>query len=155
MIRHSQRENRHRAVRWFTSGLEHASKHRTAGYRQCSGKTVITTGMACWGRHIPVWMMQQFLRNAIDKNLDGEYQLHDSKLTFLTSSKPDHPTGNIFDPLVNWPCWRRQWNTTRGWHRMDSRDVSWERLDHFYGVLVRVQTLSEGVRGDFGQLALH
>ncbi|STJ10806.1 diguanylate cyclase [Escherichia coli] len=50
------------------------------------------------GMSIPVRTMQQFLRNAIDKNLDGEYQLYDSKLRFLTSSNPDHPTGNIFDP---------------------------------------------------------
>ncbi len=32
------------------------------------------------GMSIPVRTMQQFLRNAIDKNLDGEYQLYDSKL---------------------------------------------------------------------------
>lgn len=37
---------------------------------------------------------------------------------------------------------------------MDSRYVSWERLDHFDGVLVRVHTLSEGVRGDFGSISI-
>ncbi len=29
-----------------------------------------------------------------------------------------------------------------------------ERLDHFDGVLVRVHTLSEGVRGDFGSISI-
>lgn len=43
---------------------------------------------------------------------------------------------------------------TRGGIRMDSRYVSWERLDHFDGVLVRVHTLSEGVRGDFGSISI-
>ena len=42
---------------------------------------------------------------------------------------------------------------TRGGIRMDSRYVSWERLDHFDGVLVRVHMLSEGVRGDFGSIS--
>lgn len=37
---------------------------------------------------------------------------------------------------------------------MDSRYVSWERLDYFDGVLVRVYTLSEGVRGDFGSISI-
>ena len=43
---------------------------------------------------------------------------------------------------------------TRGGIRMSSRYVSWERLDHFDGVLVRVHTLSEGVRGDFGSISI-
>lgn len=43
---------------------------------------------------------------------------------------------------------------TRGGIRMDSRYVGWERLDHFDGVLVRVHTLSEGVRGDFGSISI-
>ncbi len=50
------------------------------------------------GMSIPVRNYPAIFRNAIDKNLDGEYQLYDSKLRFLTSSNPDHPTGNIFDP---------------------------------------------------------
>ena len=98
--------------------------------------------------------MQQFLRNAIDKNLDGEYQLYDSKLRFLTSSNPDHPTGNIFDPRELALLAQAMEHDTRGGIRMDSRYVSWERLDHFDGVLVRVHTLSEGVRGDFGSISI-
>ncbi len=43
---------------------------------------------------------------------------------------------------------------TRGGIRMNSRYVSWERLDHFDGVLVRVHTLSEGVRGNFGSISI-
>ncbi|EFI8907037.1 cellulose biosynthesis regulator YedQ [Escherichia coli] len=106
------------------------------------------------GMSIPVRTMQQFLRNAIDKNLDGEYQLYDSKLRFLTSSNPDHPTGNIFDPRELALLAQAMEHDTRGGIRMDSRYVSWERLDHFDGVLVRVHTLSEGVRGDFGSISI-
>lgn len=96
-IGHSQRENRHRAVRWFTSQPEHASNTEP----QVTVSVPVDSNNYWYGvlgMSIPVRTMQQFLRNAIDKNLDGEYQLYDSKLRFLTSSNPDHPTGNIFDP---------------------------------------------------------
>lgn len=72
----------------------------------------------------------------------------------MTSSNPDHPTGNIFDPRELALLAQAMEHDTRGGIRMDSRYVSWERLDHFGGVLVRVHTLSEGVRGDFGSISI-
>ncbi len=152
-IGHSQRENRHRAVRWFTSQPEHASNTEP----QVTVSVPVDSNNYWYGvlgMSIPVRTMQQFLRNAIDKNLDGEYQLYDSKLRFLTSSNPDHPTGNIFDPRELALLAQAMEHDTRGGIRMDSRYVSWERLDHFDGVLVRVHTLSEGVRGDFGSISI-
>ena len=44
---------------------------------------------------------------------------------------------------------------TRGGIRMDSRYISWERLDHFDGVLVRVHTLSELCAAISAVSALH
>lgn len=152
-IGHSQRENRHRAVRWFTSQPEHASNTEP----QVTVSVPVDSNNYWYGvlgMSIPVRTMQQFLKNAIDKNLDGEYQLYDSKLRFLTSSNPDHPTGNIFDPRELALLAQAMEHDTRGGIRMDSRYVSWERLDHFDGVLVRVHTLSEGVRGDFGSISI-
>ncbi|MGK3684264.1 cellulose biosynthesis regulator diguanylate cyclase DgcQ, partial [Escherichia coli] len=152
-IGHSQRENRHRAVRWFTSQPEHASNTEP----QVTVSVPVDSNNYWYGvlgMSIPVRTMQQFLRNAIDKNLDGEYQLYDSKLRFLTSSNPDHPTGNIFDPRELALLAQAMEHDTRGGIRMVSRYVSWERLDHFDGVLVRVHTLSEGVRGDFGSISI-
>ncbi len=152
-IGHSQRENRHRAVRWFTSQPEHASNTEP----QVTVSVPVDSNNYWYGvlgMSIPVRTMQQFLRNAIDKNLDGEYQLYDSKLRLLTSSNPDHPTGNIFNPRELALLAQAMEHDTRGGIRMDSRYVSWERLDHFDGVLVRVHTLSEGVRGDFGSISI-
>lgn len=142
-----------RAVRWFTSQPEHASNTEP----QVTVSVPVDSNNYWYGvlgMSIPVRTMQQFLRNAIDKNLDGEYQLYDSKLRFLTSSNPDHPTGNIFDPRELALLAQAMEHDTRGGIRMDSRYVSWERLDHFDGVLVRVHTLSEGVRGDFGSISI-
>ena len=79
VIGHSQRENRHRAVRWFTSQPEHASNTEP----QVTVSVPVDSNNYWYGvlgMSIPVRTMQQFLRNAIDKNLDGEYQLYDSKL---------------------------------------------------------------------------
>lgn len=152
-VGHSQRDNRHRAVRWFTSQPEHASNTEP----QVTVSVPVDSENYWYGvlgMSIPVRTMQQFLRNAIDKNLDGEYQLYDSKLRLLTSSNPDHPTGNIFDPRELALLAQAMEHDTRGGIRMNSRYVSWERLDHFDGVLVRVHTLSEGVRGDFGSISI-
>ncbi len=121
-IGHSQRENRHRAVRWFTSQPEHASNTEP----QVTVSVPVDSNNYWYGvlgMSIPVRTMQQFLRNAIDKNLDGEYQLYDSKLRFLTSSNPDHPTGNIFDPRELALLAQAMEHDTRGGIRMDSRYV--------------------------------
>ncbi len=136
-------------VRWFTSQPEHASNTEP----QVTVSVPVDSNNYWYGvlgMSIPVRTMQQFLRNAIDKSSTGEYQLYDSKLRFLTSSNPDHPTGDIFDPRELAMLAQAMEHDTRGGIRMDSRYVSWERLDHF-DALVRVHTLSEGVRGDFGQ----
>ncbi|XPE44568.1 hypothetical protein ACNKHV_12310 [Shigella flexneri] len=99
--------------------------------------------------------MQQFLINAIDKNLDGEYQLHEnSKLIFLTSSKNDHPTGNIFDRSELALLAQAMEHDTRAAFVWTVAMLAGKRLDHFDGVLVRVHTLSEGVRGDFGSISI-
>lgn len=152
-IGHSQRENRQRAVRWFTSQHE----HNNATEPQVTVSVPVDNNNYWYGvlgMSIPVRSMQQFLQNAIDKNLDGEYQLYDSKLKLLTSSNPDHPGEDLFDPRELASLAQDIEHDTRGGIRMNSRYVSWERLDHFDGVLVRIHTLSEGVRGDFGSISI-
>ncbi|XPE50312.1 hypothetical protein ACNKHL_11845 [Shigella flexneri] len=64
----------------------------------------------------------------------------------MTSSNPDHPTGNILIPRELALLAQAMEHDTRGGIGMNSRYVHWERLDHLDGVLVRVHTLSEGVQ---------
>lgn len=152
-IGHSQRENRQRAVRWFTSQHD----HNNVTEPQVTVSVPVDSNNYWYGvlgMSIPVRSMQQFLQNAIDKNLDGEYQLYDSKLKLLTSSNPENPTEDLFDPRELASLAQAIEHDTRGGIRMNSRYVSWERLDHFDGVLVRIHTLSEGVRGDFGSISI-
>lgn len=152
-IGHSQRENRQRAVRWFTSQHD----HNNVTEPQVTVSVPVDSNNYWYGvlgMSIPVRSMQQFLQNAIDKNLDGEYQLYDSKLKLLTSSNPENPTEDLFDPRELASLAQAIEHDTGGGIRMNSRYVSWERLDHFDGVLVRIHTLSEGVRGDFGSISI-
>ena len=37
---------------------------------------------------------------------------------------------------------------------MGTRYINWEKLRHFDGALVRIQTLREGIRGDFGSISI-
>ncbi|MEY5547760.1 cellulose biosynthesis regulator diguanylate cyclase DgcQ, partial [Salmonella enterica subsp. enterica serovar Corvallis] len=43
---------------------------------------------------------------------------------------------------------------TLGGLRLGTHYVSWERLDHFDGVLLRVHTLREGIQGNFGSISI-
>ncbi|EHE9876910.1 cellulose biosynthesis regulator YedQ [Escherichia coli] len=152
-IGQSERENRQRAVRWFTS----VHDHNNVTEPQVTVSVPIDSNNYWYGvlgMSIPVRSMQQFLKNAIDKKLDGEYQLYDSKLKLLTSSNPEHSAEDLFDPRELASLAQAMEHDTRGGLRMNSRYVSWARLDHFDGALVRIHTLSEGVRGDFGSISI-
>ncbi len=51
---------------------------------------------------------------------------------------------------VSAPYWRvKIEKDTLGGLRLGTHYVSWERLDHFDGVLLRVHTLREGIQGNF------
>lgn len=152
-IGQSERENRQRAVRWFTS----VHDHNNVTEPQVTVSVPVDSNNYWYGvlgMSIPVRSMQQFLKNAIDKKLDGEYQLYDSKLKLLTSSNPEHSAEDLFDPRELASLAQAMEHDTRGGLRMNSRYVSWARLDHFDGALVRIHTLSEGVRGDFGSISI-
>lgn len=152
-IGQSERENRQRAVRWFTS----VHDHNNVTEPQVTVSVPVDSNNYWYGvlgMSIPVRSMQQFLKNAIDKKLDGEYQLYDSKLKLLTSSNPEHSAEDLFDPRELASLAQAMEHDTRGGVRMNSRYVSWARLDHFDGALVRIHTLSEGVRGDFGSISI-
>lgn len=152
-IEQSQRHNRQRAVRWFISPP--AQDEKSASEVTVSipvDKDDYWYGVL--GMTIPVQSMRQFLKNAIDKNSDGEYQLYDSKLNLLTSSAYEKNQKNHFSPPQLAMLANAIEHDTQGGIRMGSHYISWERLDHFDGVLVRIHTLREGIHGDFGNISI-
>lgn len=103
---------------------------------------------------IPVSSMKRFLEDAVEKDSEGEYQLYDYQLRLLATSRPEKRQVNTFDDLELALLANDIEHDTHGGIRMGSRYISWERLDHFDGVLLRVHTLREGVQGAFGSISI-
>lgn len=97
--------------------------------------------------------MKAFLVNAIKTGQEGEYQLYDNRLNLIASSA----SGNVLTPLS--PPEQELLSgafaqDNRGGIRLVTRYISWEKLRNFDGVLIRIHTIREGVRGDFGSITI-
>ena len=98
--------------------------------------------------------LRRLLVEAIGDNPEGEYQLYDSRLTLLATSGSSAADVNHFDAPELAQIAHAIESDSEGGIRLGSRFVSWERLDHFDGIVLRVHTLDEGVRGDFGSISI-
>lgn len=149
----TQRLNPQRGVRWFTSPANPARE----------GQQMVTVSVPLdhenyWygvlAMDIPVLSIKRFLEDAIVKDVEGEYQLYDSQLRLLTTSTSEKRKVNVFDEREQAMLVEDIAKDTVGGKHVGSRYISWERLDNFDGVLVRVHTLKEGLRGDFGSISI-
>ena len=149
----SERENRARAVRWFISPPSPF----------IGNKRLITASVPIYYDHfwygvvamdISVDTMKQLLVEAMDNHSEGEYQLYDTRLNMIATSESPESTVNHFDASELAQIAHAIESDTEGGIRLGSRFISWERLDHFEGVVLRVHTLHEGVRGDFGSISI-
>lgn len=149
----SERENRARAVRWFISPPSSF----------VGKKPLITASVPVYYNH--VWYgvvamdftfatLRRLLVEAVGDNPEGEYQLYDSRLTQLATSESPASDVNHFDARELAQIAHAIESDSEGGIRLGSRFVSWERLDHFDGIVLRVHTLDEGVRGDFGSISI-
>jgi diguanylate cyclase (GGDEF)-like protein len=149
----SERENRARAVRWFISPPSSF----------IGNKRLITASVPIYYDHfwygvvamdISVDTMKQLLVEAMDNHTEGEYQLYDTRLNMIATSESPESEVNHFDASELAQIAHAIESDTEGGIRLGSRFISWERLDHFEGVVLRVHTLHEGVRGDFGSISI-
>jgi diguanylate cyclase (GGDEF)-like protein len=149
----SERENRARAVRWFISPPSSF----------IGNKRLITASVPIYYDHfwygvvamdISVDTMKQLLVEAMDNQSEGEYQLYDTRLNMIATSESPESKVNHFDASELAQIAHAIESDTEGGIRLGSRFISWERLDHFEGVVLRVHTLHEGVRGDFGSISI-
>ncbi|HAV1918697.1 TPA: cellulose biosynthesis regulator YedQ [Enterobacter hormaechei subsp. steigerwaltii] len=149
----SERENRARAVRWFISPPS----------TFVGKKPLITASVPVYYNH--VWYgvvamdftfatLRRLLVEAVGDNPEGEYQLYGSRLTQLATSESTAADANHFDARELAQIAHAIESDSEGGIRLGSRFVSWERLDHFDGIVLRVHTLDEGVRGDFGSISI-
>ncbi|WP_368542428.1 cellulose biosynthesis regulator diguanylate cyclase DgcQ [Enterobacter soli] len=149
----SERENRARAVRWFITppstwnGNEQAITASVPIYYEHHWYGVVAMDFT-------LKTMKRLLRDATSDRTEGEYQLYDTRLNLIASSEPDANLINRFDQPEQAQIASAIESDTQGSLRLGSRFISWERLDHFDGVALRVHTLHDGVRGDFGSISI-
>jgi diguanylate cyclase (GGDEF)-like protein len=148
-----RRANRARAVRWFFSNDVNSTSRCSDDHRQRPG---LFRSLLVWrcGDGFLCRTMKRLLKDAVADHTEGEYQLYDTRLNLIASSEASASKINLFDDVERAQIASAIASDTEGGLRLGSRFVSWERLDHFNGVVLRVHTLDEGVRGDFGSISI-
>jgi len=153
-LQQRERDNPQRGVRWFTD-----QAHIPADSDAVVTASVPLDYQDNWygvlAMSFSISSLRQILIEARQSETDGEYQLYDSKWSLLASTMvTSEDRTQAFTPAE-----RRQLNQAiaqemAGWMRMGTRFVSWEKLRHFDGVMLRVHTLREGLHGDFGNISV-
>ncbi|KZQ28753.1 diguanylate cyclase [Enterobacter genomosp. O] len=149
----SERNNRARAVRWFIS----TPSSWTNGERTITASVPIYFDHYWYGvvaMDFALNTMQRLLADATEDRTEGEYQLYDTRLNMIATSAHAGNPVNHFDERETAQIAHAIENDTGGGIRLGSRFISWERLDHFDGVVLRIHTLHEGVQDDFGSISI-
>ncbi|EJJ4225704.1 cellulose biosynthesis regulator YedQ [Salmonella enterica] len=152
-IEQSQRRNPPRGVRWFTSAQPYFADEQ----QKMTASLPLDHDNYWYGvlaMDIPVASLQRFLRDAAEKDIEGEYQLYDNHLRLLADSTPEQQTANTLNDRERALLAHEMEKDTLGGLRLGTRYVSWERLDHFDGILLRVHTFREGIQGYFGSISI-
>lgn len=105
----------------------------------------------------PIVAMHRFLQDARRDEDEGTLLLYDSQLSMIASSAEYDPHTTLFDPGQQAEIASAISAAKRGEEgelRMDSRFVTWSKLNNFDGVLLKVHTLEEGVQGEFGRISI-
>ncbi|UMX51107.1 hypothetical protein MJ390_19575 [Klebsiella pneumoniae] len=97
--------------------------------------------------------IKAFLVSAMQGGQEGEYQLYDSHLNLLASSAPGNVL-TLLSPREQELLSRAFVHDNQGGLRLLTRYISWAKLRNFDGVLLRIHTLREGVRGNFGTITI-
>lgn len=101
--------------------------------------------------------MHKFLLDARHNEEEGTVMLYDSKFNLISSSASVVPSRSQFTQVQKAEIAKKVASAQRGEEgeiRMDSRFVTWSKLNNFDGFLVKVHTLKEGVQGEFGRISI-
>lgn len=102
----------------------------------------------------PIEAMHQFLQNSSRDRYEGTVMLFDKQFNLIATGADKVPAGPLFDDKQQAEIARSMTDGEEGELRMDTRFVTWARLTNFDGVLIKVHTLDEGVRGEFGRISI-
>lgn len=148
----SQRNNPNRGVRWT-----HASE---PGRQQ---EQVITASLPLDYRNewygvlamdFTLDSMNQFLREAMFLRQEGDILLLDRRFQVIASSADATPQESGFNERERALLAHEMEQHNGGGLRIQTRYVSWAKLNFFDGVLVRVNSLDHSINGEFGTITL-
>lgn len=148
--------NRSRGVRWFTD-----QAHRNDGSDGFVTASVPLDYHDYWygvlAMSFPVSGINLLLTSAqqgLQGHDKGEYQLYDTHFNLLTGTLVENAARHAFSADERALLEAETAKDTVGGLRLGTRYVSWQKLNHFGGVLLRIHTLREGIVGDFGRISI-
>lgn len=105
----------------------------------------------------PIESLHSFLQQAKYDDHEGTVLLYDNEFNPIATSAENLPKHPLFtEPqlaqIAGVVTAAKQGD--QGELRMDSRFITWAKLNNFDGLLVKVHTLQEGVQGEFGRISI-
>lgn len=149
----SQRDNPNRGVKWQTT----FSRDKTPAAQTVTAAVPLDYEQYWFGVlaiQLSVNEMTQFLTQSVEGEDEGEYQLYDRRMNLIASSESDASKRTQLSQEVQAQLAHAYEQQNEGSVRQFSRYISWEKLRNFDGVLLRIHSLEEGVRGDFGSTSI-
>jgi len=150
-----RQENRGRGVRWFsdlTPGSERHGDVTASVPLDYQGDWLGVLGVSFSVDAIHALLMHASPgEESADK---GEYLLYDSQMKLITTTSSFANAQRAFNTEERARLSAEMERDTLGGLRLGARYVSWQKLKHFGGVLVRIHTLREGITGDFGRISI-
>lgn len=149
----SQRDNPNRGVKWQTT----FSRDKTPAAQTVTAAVPLDYEQYWFGVlaiQLSVNEMTQFLTQSVEGEEEGEYQLYDRRMSLIASSESDASKRTQLSQEVQAQLAHAYEQQNEGSVRQFSRYISWEKLRNFDGVLLRIHSLEEGVRGDFGSISI-
>lgn len=152
-IQQSQRDNPNRGVKWQTT----FSRDKTPAAQTVTAAVPLDYEQYWFGVlaiQLSVNEMTQFLTQSVEGEDEGEYQLYDRRMNLIASSESDASKRTQLSQEIQAQLAHAYEQQNEGSVRQLSRYISWEKLRNFDGVLLRIHSLEEGVRGDFGSISI-
>lgn len=154
-IGQQRQENHGRGVRWFsdlTPGSEHHGDVTASVPLDYQGNWLGALRVSFSVDAIHALLMHASPGGESDEK--GNYLLYDSHFKLLTTTSLDDNVKPAFNPEERARLSAEMAKDTVGGLRLGARYISWQKLKHFDGVLVRIHTLREGITGDFGRISI-
>ncbi|MDV5357147.1 cellulose biosynthesis regulator diguanylate cyclase DgcQ [Enterobacter asburiae] len=150
-----KQENRGRGVRWFsdlTPGSEHHGDVTASVPLDYQGDWLGVLGVSFSVEAIHALLMNASHGRESDEK--GEYLLYDNHLKLIATTSPFNTLQRVFSTEERARLSAEMENKSHGGLRLAARYISWQKMKHFDGALVRVHTLREGIAGDFGRISI-